>query len=255
MNEKIVLLVSGGLDSTTLLYWLLNKKYDVYPMYVDYGSKHKSKEYECLQSTCKKLGLNLFTTKFDLTQFNNSALTSKSIDVPGNMEEAINTVVPYRNMMLVVLASMYAESIGAYTIALSPTKEDYTVYRDCRRTFFTELETALSLGAKTVGYNIEILTPFIDKTKSDIIIIGDRLHVPFEDTWTCYKGGAKPCGVCPACQVRAKGFSEASMEDPLLTIKPKPTVTKTQVKATTDKPTEYAEATNIFTPSDSTEEK
>lgn len=231
MDKNIVTLLSGGLDSTVMVYWFLNQGYNVKPLYVDYGSKHKAKELECAQTTCKKLVLDLKVIKFDLTQLGNSALTDKNIEIPENMEQAIDTVVPFRNMLLTTLGTAYAESFNINTVGLSPTKEDYAVYRDCRRTFFTEMELTLQLASKNnKGYII--LTPFIDKTKEDIITIGAKLKVPFEDTWTCYKGGSKPCGLCPACQVRSKGFRVAGLEDPLLAPKSKEVKKKEAIEET-----------------------
>lgn len=225
MNKTIVTLFSGGLDSTVLVYWLNNQQYIVKPLYVDYGSKHKTKELDAAQITCKKLGLELKIVKFDLTQFGESALTDRSIDIPSDMNQAINTVVPFRNMLLTTLGATYAEAIKSHLIALSPTKEDYEVYKDCRKDFFTQMELTLKMGSKYTN-SYEVLTPFIHKLKEDVIKIGERLKVPFEDTWTCYKGGAKPCGVCPACQVRIKGFKNANLEDPLLV---KPAIIKKKI--------------------------
>lgn len=227
MAQTVVALLSGGLDSTTMVYWLKNRGYDVKPLYVDYGSKHKAKELEAAQITCKKLGLSLFQLKFDLTTFSNSALTDKTKDVPDTLSEAADTVVPFRNMLLTTLGAIYADSCNTNLIAISPTKEDFEVYRDCRRVFFTQMESTLKMGSKTGGSGYEILTPFIDKVKGDVIKMGVTLKVPFEDTYTCYKGGTKPCGTCPSCLVRAKGFTDAGIEDPLFSTK---TVKPVEVK-------------------------
>jgi 7-cyano-7-deazaguanine synthase len=113
------------------------------------------------------------------------------------------------------LAASYSESKELVFIATSPTKEDFEVFRDCRREFFDSLEKTLNLGAK-YDKNYIIITPFIHMTKGEVIREGQRLNVPFENTWTCYEGKETPCMTCPSCQVRIQGFKDAGIIDPLV---------------------------------------
>lgn len=216
MDEtKIVVLLSGGLDSTVTLYWCKKRFDKIYPLYIDYGSSHKEKEFKCASDICIKNGFNLEVVKVASTIFKKSALTDKTQEMPSNLDDTINVVVPFRNLMMVTFAAAYADSVGATNIAISPTKEDYEVFRDCRRPFYDKLEQVLELGSK-YEKKYQILTPFINEYKEGVIKEGIKLGVPFESTWTCYEKGTKPCGKCPSCQVRAKGFKELGIFDPLI---------------------------------------
>lgn len=216
-NENVVVLLSGGLDSAVLTYWLKERYTKVYPLYIKYGSKHSSKELKAAQETCKDLGLELTVIEVPEVLFSNAALTNEAMPVPKSLEDTIQVVVPFRNLMFITFGAAYAEQVGATTIALSPTKEDYSVFRDCRREFFDSAEKTLSLGSK-YERSFAILTPFINYTKEDIITLGVKMDVNFAHTWSCYLGESEPCGTCPACRVRMKGFGFAGVSDPLVKV-------------------------------------
>ena len=228
-NERVVVLYSGGLDSTTLLYWCKEKFAEVYPLYINYGSSHRELEYAAALATCETLGLTLETAKVEGDIFKRAALTDASVEMPSNLSETINVVVPFRNLMFMTLGAAYADAMDAGVIATSPTKEDFEVFRDCRREFYDHVEKTLAKGSKYEnGYTI--ITPFITNTKAEVIQAGMDLNVDFSKTWTCYnpqkvatpvlEGGDEvvvtPCGVCPSCQVRNMGFAALNIIDPLV---------------------------------------
>ena len=230
MSKKAVVLYSGGLDSTVMLHECVKElgKENVFPLYVNYGSKHCEQEFMAHVVNCKDLGLDKNHEHIVIVSqiFSNSALTGADQDVPSSLDDTIKVVVPFRNLSLATFGAMYADKIEANSsevcegtpqryIYMSPTKEDYEVFRDCRRDFFDSLEVTLNFGAKyEVEYNV--VTPNIYLSKGDIIKKGVDLGVDFTKTWTCYNPvNEKPCGTCPSCQVRAKGFEEAGIVDPL----------------------------------------
>ena len=222
MTEKAVVLYSGGLDSTVMLHGCVKDlgKSNVFPLYVNYGSKHSEQEFHAALQNCKDLGLVIHQVLVIGDIFSNSALTGKDQPVPTNLDDTIKVVVPFRNLSLATFGAMYMDKVVTDMISpryiyMSPTKEDYEVFRDCRRDFFDSLEVTLNFGSKYEA-DYSIVTPHINFTKADVIKRGADLGVDFTKTWTCYSPKEeKPCGTCPSCQVRAKGFAEAGVADPL----------------------------------------
>lgn len=217
MTKKgCVVLLSGGLDSTVMLHGcvLSYGSENVFPLYVNYGSKHKVYELAAAKVTCKELGLTLKTVEVSKDIFLNAALTDPATKVPSDLKNTINVVVPFRNLSLATFGAMYADMMDVNDIYLSPTKEDFEVFRDCRREFFDKVEATLELGAKYEKHYF-VLTPHIHMTKAEVIQRGVELDVNFLNTWTCYDPqSSRPCRVCPACQVREKGFKELGLNDP-----------------------------------------
>jgi 7-cyano-7-deazaguanine synthase len=214
--QKAVLLLSGGMDSTTLLWWMRREAIpEVHTVGIDYGQRHRV-ELEA-GIILSKLGgaLTHKIIALDLTQIGGSPLTSRDIDVP-NADEGrqINTVVPYRNMLFVTAAAAHAERLGISDIYISPVEDDYAAYRDCRRTFYDALEAALSLGA-TRETHVSIHTPFVEMPKSEVIAVGLKLGVPYEHTYTCYNGSQPSCGRCDACVERLDAFAANNAADPI----------------------------------------
>jgi len=222
MNKKkrAVVLLSGGLDSTTTLYWAKNEGYDCFCLIFDYHQRHK-KEIQSATKIAKLTNCKYQVIKFQLPWLG-SALLDKRIKIPENRNlnkaEIPSTYVPARNTIFISFALSYAEVIGADTIFIGANALDYSGYPDCRPKYYTAFNKLAQLGTKTgvEGKEIKILTPLIDKSKAEIVKLGFELNVPFELTWSCYKGGSKPCGKCDSCILRSKGFKEAEIQDRLV---------------------------------------
>lgn len=219
--KKAVVLLSGGLDSTTALYLAKEQGFEVYSICFDYGQKH-NKEFICAENIAKKAGVKQHVlVKTNLSAWGGSALTDDKIDVPeGDVDrEGIPvTYVPARNMIFLSYAASFAEVVGAQDIFIGVSQVDYSGYVDCRQEFIEAMENAINLGtvcAVEQGKMIKIHTPFMYMTKSQEIELGLKLGVDYRDTWTCYRGEELPCGECDSCLLRIKAFKDAGLEDPL----------------------------------------
>ncbi|UZQ52226.1 7-cyano-7-deazaguanine synthase QueC [Clostridium kluyveri] len=219
--KKAVVLLSGGLDSTTVLYLAKSQGYEVYAMSFDYGQRHK-KEIQCAKDIASGAGAAdfvLVTTNMNV--WGGSALTDDSIKVPEFNEESEKipvTYVPARNMIFLSYAASYAEAIGAYDIFIGVSEVDYSGYVDCRHEFIDSMEKTINLGTVCAVEHkkyIKIHAPFLHKTKSEEIKIGMNLGVKYEKTWTCYNGEKFACGICDSCRLRLKAFKEAGYKDPI----------------------------------------
>lgn len=217
-SKKAILLLSGGLDSATVLYYALSKGYDIFCISFDYGQRHR-KELDCARYLAK-----LNHSKWQLVRMSfpwkGSALLDKGVKLSqsGKMTKAIpNTYVPSRNIIFLSYAASYAEVVGADKIFIGANQIDYSGYPDCRESFLSAFEKAVNKGTR-VGVNgekINIVSPLLLKNKKDIIDMGTKLGVPFEHTWSCYKGERYLCGRCDSCIIRKKGFYAAGIKDPL----------------------------------------
>jgi 7-cyano-7-deazaguanine synthase len=212
---KTVLVFSGGLDSTVLLYQLLAEGVDVSALSVDYGQRHH-KELARAEEIARLTDITQRT--IDLTSitqlFGNSSLTDKDIDIPhGHYEEENmkSTVVPNRNMILISLATAWAASLKAECVSYAAHSGDHAVYPDCREEFAEALDKTIRLADWQEVY---LNRPFVDLTKADIVKLGADLGVPFEKTWSCYEGGELHCGRCGTCIERREAFHLAEVEDP-----------------------------------------
>lgn len=214
--EKAVVILSGGMDSATLLYKVINDGYSPYVLSFDYGQRHK-KELEYAKRLTSKLDVPHIIVPLDINSLlQGSALTSPDMPVPEGhyaQENMKQTVVPNRNMIMLSIATGYAVSIGAENVFFGAHAGDHAIYPDCRKDFVD----ALNLATKIANYTpVLIHAPFLDMDKGDIAIMGLELNVPYGDTWTCYKGEEIPCGVCGACVERAEAFAKAAAPDPLV---------------------------------------
>jgi 7-cyano-7-deazaguanine synthase len=208
------LLFSGGMDSTTLLWWLRDRGESVRAISVDYGQRHRI-ELQWAAALAEGLGVPHKTISLDLNTIGGSPLTDTHLDVPAAEDGAqVRTVVPFRNMLFVTLAAAYAETQGIDELYLAPVKDDYAAYRDCRRIFYDSLEQSLALGA-TRETSFRLYTPFVDRWKVDVVKIGIELGVPYEKTHTCYEGRRPACGRCDACSERIAAFRANGVRDPL----------------------------------------
>ena len=220
MNKKAVILLSGGLDSSTTLYHALSQGYDCHCLIFDYGQKHK-KEIIQAKALARKAACKSFSVKISLP-WKGSALLDNKISVPqGRALDAKGipvTYVPGRNIIFLSFAASFAEAIGAKTIFIGANAVDYSGYPDCRPEFIRSYQAMLARGLKTSieGKSIKVETPLIHLSKAQIVKLAVKLKVPLHLTWSCNNVGTKPCGVCDSCRLRAQGFLQAKTKDSAL---------------------------------------
>jgi len=213
-KNKAVVTLSGGADSTTILYMAMQQCDEVHAISIDYGQRH-IKELECAKNLCKLNNIKHTIVPFDLTIFGGSPLTDKNMEVPDqSVQNQAATVVPYRNTFIAMIAAAYCKANGLNIIYMGSTYEDLANYEDCRPVFFEALQQ-LVLVAGTV-HDLEIRTPFITTCKQQIIQMGQMMQVPYAYTWTCYKGEDEPCMTCDACRERMESFRVNGVRDPLI---------------------------------------
>jgi len=205
--NNAILLLSGGMDSVTLLYRLLNNRVSPFCMIVDYKQSHR-KEVNVAVNLCKEIGVDYQVVQIDLTQIGGSRLTGDD----GKSLSGVDVVVPGRNTLFITLAAALAKIKGIQDIYLAPNQSDWAVFPDCRPDFYGTMERTLKIG---IDENLRIQTPYLRQTKTDIVKEGLQLKVPYEKTWSCYTGKKNPCGKCGACAERAKAFAENGVKDPL----------------------------------------
>ncbi len=215
---KAVVLLSGGLDSTTTLAQAIEDGCEVTALSFRYGQRH-TRELTSAQAVCDHYGVEHVVIDLNLSSFR-SALTRKDIDVPrdrsGELSESIPvTYVPARNIVFLSIAAGLCESIDAERIYIGANAVDYSGYPDCRPEFFEAYEKMLNVGTKTgvEGKPIKVMTPILRSSKADIVRLGKKLNAPLKLTWSCYNGGDKACGHCDSCMLRLKGFEEAGYKD------------------------------------------
>jgi 7-cyano-7-deazaguanine synthase len=220
---KAVLLLSGGLDSTTLLAVARRDGFDVHAMTFRYGQRHAN-EIEAARRVAARFGVrDHVVADIDLRTFGGSALTSDSIDVPRDRDVGERgvpvTYVPARNTIFLAFALAWAEVLGAADIFIGVNALDYSGYPDCRPEYIQAFERMASLATRagTEGsVHLRVRAPLIDLTKAQIIQLGTSLGVDYAATQSCYDPDATgaACGHCDACQLRLKGFFEAGIPDP-----------------------------------------
>lgn len=192
---KAIHLFSGGLDSTVLLYDLLDQGHSAHCLLFNYGQRHV-KELNFAQATCIKLSVRYDVIQLPFQLFEKSSLTGgmAKVDLTGSP-----TVVPNRNMVLIGMAASFAICNFATCVTWAVNADDASIYPDCRMQFYKALNSALRICHTR---RIEIHAPYIQRTKKQIVEIGKKLSVPFSETWSCYAGDNEPCGKCGACNVR-----------------------------------------------------
>jgi len=210
-----VVLLSGGVDSTTLLYYVIKKMhYDtVFALGFDYGQQHK-KELKSARRICEELGITFFLVEIkSLFEAQETLLTE---NIPIGLEEQEKTVVTMRNAIFLIVAAKkiidmglanYEDKNRRIDIFFAPNLDDFRCYIDCRPEFVEAISKVVSISSD--GLIRGVYAPFIGMTKAEIIKLGKELGVPYYLTWSCYKGGDKPCGVCPACIERKEAFENA----------------------------------------------
>lgn len=215
--KKAVVIFSGGMDSTTLLYDL-SQDHEVYAVSFDYGQRHKRELYGAA-FIAKNLGIDwrLGDLYGISSLLKGSSLTSPEIKVPDGhyTDETMRiTVVPNRNAIMLSIAWGYATSIGAVMVATGVHAGDHAIYPDCRNGFIESLSHSLELATEGYSDCYRIFAPYVNITKKDIVLKGNELGVPWELTWSCYKGGDLHCGTCGTCVERIEAFKLANVYDP-----------------------------------------
>ncbi|MFA5101089.1 MAG: 7-cyano-7-deazaguanine synthase QueC [Candidatus Omnitrophota bacterium] len=218
--EKAVVLLSGGLDSATTLYYARDKGFSCTCLSFDYGQRHR-RELTAAKRIASAAGCGHHTVKISLP-WKGSSLLDKNIRLPlfdrrqSKGSEVPNTYVPARNIIFLSFALSCAEAVGAGVIFIGANAVDYSGYPDCRPEFYKAFRNVVRTGTRSgKDRPVRVMTPLIDLTKAGIVKLGSRLKVPFELTWSCYAGGSHLCGRCDSCFYRRKGFLEAGIADPV----------------------------------------
>jgi len=218
-TKKAVILLSGGLDSATVLAIARSEGYACHALSLDYGQRHASELNAATKVTSHQPVTEHKILPISLDAFGGSALTDDSIPVPESGTEGIPvTYVPARNTIFLSLALGWAEVIGARDIFLGVNAVDYSGYPDCRPAFIQAFENLANLATKAgaEGDSFHIRAPLIDLTKVQIIQTGAKLGVDYSATISCYQADdqGRACGVCDSCRLRAQGFKDAGIQDP-----------------------------------------
>lgn len=224
MKKKAVVVLSGGLDSTTCMGIAREAGYELYPLTFYYGQRH-NREVEMAKKIAAFYNApdhRIVALDF-LGQIGGSALTDPNMQVPVGQEvseegDIPSTYVPARNMIFLSLAAAYAEVAGAEAVYIGVSAVDYSGYPDCRPEFIRSMNETVQLATKAgiTGAGIRIEAPLAHLSKKETIEWGLALGVPYELSTSCYQGEEEACGVCDSCRLRLKGFAEAGAADPIL---------------------------------------
>ena len=214
-NKKVVVLLSGGMDSVTALYDFAARHDVAAALSFDYGSKHNAREIPFARWHAENLGVphRVLPLPFIGEDFASDLLVAGG-EIPRgdyNLETMRQTVVPFRNGIMLAIAAGWAESRGAGAVVIAAHGGDHAIYPDCRGEFMRAMGEAIRLGTYA---QIEILAPFIGLTKDQIARRGHELGVDFRRTWSCYVGGEVHCGECSTCRERHEAFVLAGLDDP-----------------------------------------
>ena len=212
---KVLTLVSGGMDSVTALYDAAQSHQIVGALGFDYGSNHNPRELPLGVWHANKLGIPHRTIRLPFINelFDSDLLRSGGPIPEGHYEEATmkQTVVPFRNGIMLAVAAGYAETIGAEAIVIAAHAGDHAIYPDCREGFMQAMGEAITQGTYA---RLSLLRPFIAWNKARIVQRGVELKIDYARTWSCYEGGDRHCGVCGTCVERREAFQLASVKDP-----------------------------------------
>ncbi len=218
--EKAIVLLSGGMDSVVCVGEALASKAQIYLLHMNYGQKTSEREKKSFMDIAHfyhvpEKNLKVIDMTF-LRQIGGSSLTDENISVKNFQGDSLHipdSYVPFRNSIILSLAVSWAEVVGAKTLYIGANHEDSPGYPDCRPSYYSTFNQLIKEGAK--AQDISIVTPVIHLKKKEIVKRGIELKVPFNLSWSCYKNSETPCGVCDSCVIRARGFSEAEIIDPL----------------------------------------
>jgi 7-cyano-7-deazaguanine synthase len=212
---KVVVLCSGGMDSVAALHWARREHTVAVVLSFDYGAKHNHAEIPFAAEHAKRAGFRHEVIRLDFVdRLFSSALLKSGGEIPDGHYEAETmqqTVVPFRNAIMLSIACGMAESTGAEGLVIAAHGGDHAIYPDCREEFMRAMGDAMRYGTYA---GVTLLRPFIAMRKGEIALMGSRMGVDFARTWSCYKGGARHCGRCGTCVERREAFLEAGLIDP-----------------------------------------
>ncbi|MDE6449540.1 MAG: 7-cyano-7-deazaguanine synthase QueC [Muribaculaceae bacterium] len=214
-NKTALLVLSGGMDSTTMLYDYCDKI--AAAVNFSYGSNHNARERECARANCRRLGIELIEIDLDFMKqhFESSLLQGADAIPDGHYadDNMRSTVVPFRNGIMLSIAAGLAESRGLAEIMLANHSGDHTIYPDCRPEFVQAMDAAIAAGTFA---GVRLLAPYTGLTKGQIAARGAAIGLDYADTYSCYKGGEKHCGKCGTCIERREALAEAGIPDPTI---------------------------------------
>jgi 7-cyano-7-deazaguanine synthase len=216
VREKAVVLLSGGLDSATALYWAVKvKKWLCHCLLFDYGQRHR-RELTAARALARGVGCPARTVRFRLP-WGGSSLLGHGVPLPVHAPGRIgrgplpSTYVPARNTIFLSFAFSWADTVGAKNIVIGANALDYSGYPDCRPAYLATMQKAARLGTRLgaeAKAPVRVWAPLVRWTKKDIIRHGLKWGVPYAKTWSCYAGGRRPCGRCDSCVLRERAFKE-----------------------------------------------
>lgn len=214
-SSSYLVLLSGGLDSGVALHWVAHEHRVRLALSFNYGSNHAQRELECARLQANALGVpHRIIDLSSVSRHLSSALLNGADAIPSASYEIENmkqTVVPFRNGIFLAVAAGIAESEECDGIVIAAHAGDHAIYPDCREEFMQAMQNAVTEGTYA---RLQLLRPFIDKDKADIVRLGARLGINFAHTYSCYKGGKRHCGLCATCRERQQAFQQAGIEDP-----------------------------------------
>jgi len=219
--QKAVVLVSGGIDSTVLLFSLRQREYALHALAFRYGQRHR-RELACAQRQCETAGVQEFRCvsmpflgellREGSTLMETGGPVPDLDDIPQALRDQPPTYVPHRNMLFLSIAAAYAESIGAARVFYGAQAQDEYGYWDCTPVFLERINALLSLNRRRA---VTVEAPLLRNSKADNVKLGLALGVDFSMTWSCYRGEMLACGRCPTCVERLNAFKQAGLPDPL----------------------------------------
>lgn len=218
-QDEAVVLVSGGMDSATAAFEAEQRGYKLHFLHTSYGQRTEDKEFDCAFQLAQYVDVANFmhVETSHLARIGASSLTDDNIrieDVDIDSDEIPSSYVPFRNANLLAMAVAYAEANDCDAVFVGAHSEDYSGYPDCRPEFFDAFQRAVDVGTKPAT-SIDLVAPFVDWSKTEIVKRGLELGVPYDLTWSCYREEAPACGTCDACAYRLEAFQRVEIKDPI----------------------------------------
>jgi 7-cyano-7-deazaguanine synthase len=218
-NERAVILVSGGMDSATAVYEAIDRGYEPYFLHTSYGQETEDRERECAEALAAEVDAAdfLHIETGHLSAIGQSSLTDDEMaveDADPDSDEIPSSYVPFRNANLLSMAVSYAEANDCSAVFIGAHSEDFSGYPDCRPAFFEAFQQVIDAGTKPET-EIDLVAPFVEDSKTDIVERGLDLGVPYEITWSCYRSETPACGTCDACAFRLEAFQNVGERDPI----------------------------------------